>query len=175
MSKLILQDNTQNKQFKPRIYQGKWRGQSRYNYDQGNYQNRYRSNSRDRRTSFRCRGQYRQNYREDHVMLIIIEKTTGKTILEKCKITEVNILEVDIEGIIEMTTLKEVEVGLGTHNIQVTLEGMTEVIVGQDQVQESVLTETELDALSVRNMIILLKTAQTETEKEPEQQIQKNL
>ena len=36
---------------------------------------------------------------------------------------------------------------------------MTEVVAaGQDQVQEPVLTEIELDASSVGNMIILLKT-----------------
>ena len=53
-------------------------------------------------------------------------------------------LEVDIEGIIEMTTLEEEEVGLGKDNIQVILEGMTEiVVVGLDQVQELVLVETE--------------------------------
>ena len=67
----------------------------------------------------------------------------------------------DIEGITDMTILEEVEVGLGTDNIQVILAGMTEVVVvGLDQVQDSVLIETELDALSVRNTIILLKTVQ---------------
>ena len=40
MNKLTAQGNNQNKQFKPKIYQGKWRGQSRNYYDQGNYQNR---------------------------------------------------------------------------------------------------------------------------------------
>ena len=41
----------------------------------------------------------------------------------------------DIEGIIEMTTLEEIEVGLGKGNIQVILAEMTEVaVVGQDQV-----------------------------------------
>ena len=63
MSKLMAQGNNQNKQFGPKIYQGKQRGQSRNYYDQSYYQNRYRSNSGDRRTSFRGRGQYRQNYR----------------------------------------------------------------------------------------------------------------
>ena len=63
MSKLTAQGNNQKKQFKPMIYQGRQREQSRYNYDQGNYQNRYRLNSRDRRTPFRGRGQYGQNYR----------------------------------------------------------------------------------------------------------------
>ena len=63
MSKLKGQDNNQNKQFKPKIYQGRQRGQSGNNYpDHTNYQNRYRLNSRDRRTS--CRDQYGQNYRE---------------------------------------------------------------------------------------------------------------
>ena len=44
MSKLTAQNDNQNKQFKPKIYQGKWRGQTRNfydkNYDQRNYQNR---------------------------------------------------------------------------------------------------------------------------------------
>ena len=63
MSKLTALGNNQNKQFKPKIYQGKRRGQTRNYYDQGNYQNRYRSNSGDRRTSFRGRAQYGQDYR----------------------------------------------------------------------------------------------------------------
>ena len=46
---------------------------------------------------------------EDHVMSIIIEMSLEETILEKCKITEVTILEEYIEGIIEMTTLEEVD------------------------------------------------------------------
>ena len=46
MSKLTAQDNNQNKQFKPKIYESKWRGYLRNyygcnNYDQRNYQNRY--------------------------------------------------------------------------------------------------------------------------------------
>ena len=46
-----------------------------------------------------------------------------------------------------MTMLEEVEVGLGTDNIQVILAEMTEIaVVGLDQVQEPVLIETELDA-----------------------------
>ena len=54
---------------------------------------------------------------EDHIMWIIIEMTLEQTILEECKIIEVKILGVDIEGIIEMTTLEELEVGLGENNI----------------------------------------------------------
>ena len=37
---------------------------------------------------------------------------------------------------------------------------MIEVVVGLDQVQEPVPTETELDAVGVENMIILPRTVQ---------------
>ena len=47
MSKLMAQDNNENKQFKSKVYQGRQSGQSRYNYDQGNYQNRNIANSRE--------------------------------------------------------------------------------------------------------------------------------
>ena len=161
MNKLTAQDNNQKKQFKPKINQGRRRGQSRYNYDQGTYQNRYRSNSGDRRTSFRGGGQYRQNYRGGPHYVNNDWNDFRRDNFRECKITEVKILEVDIEGIIEMTTLEEVEVGLGKDYIQVILEGMTEiVVVGQGQDQEPVLIEIELDALCVGNMIILLKTVQ---------------
>ena len=45
-------------------------------------------------------------------MLIPIEMSSEKKILEECKIIEFRILEVDIEVIKVMTTLEEVEVGL---------------------------------------------------------------
>ena len=68
-------------------------------------------------------------------MSIIIEMTLGEIIIERFKITEVTILEVDIEGIIEITTLEEVDIDLGTDNIQIILVEMTEiVVVGSDQV-----------------------------------------
>ena len=63
MSKLRAQGSNPNRPFKPKIYQGKRRGQTRNYYDQGNYQNRYRSNSRDGRMSFIGKAQYGQNYR----------------------------------------------------------------------------------------------------------------
>ena len=71
MRKLTTQDNSQNKQFKPKIYQGERRGQTRnfydrHSYDQRNYQNRYRSNTADSRISFSGRIQYGQNYRDSH-------------------------------------------------------------------------------------------------------------
>ena len=66
--------------------------------------------------------------------------------LEVYRIIEVKMLKVDIKVIIEMTALEEVEVGLGKDNIGVILVEMTEVVaIGQDQVQEPVLTKTELD------------------------------
>ena len=66
-----------------------------------------------------------------------------------------------------MTILEEVEVDLGEDNIQVILEGIIEaVVVDQDQVPKPVLTEIGLYVLNVGNMIILLKTAQTQKQKE---------
>ena len=159
MNKLTAQDNNENKQFKPKIYQVRWRGQSRYNYDQANYQNRYRLNSGDRRTLFRSRGQNGQNYRGRPHYINNYRNDFRRDNCREIQITEVKIFEVEIEGILEMTTLEEVEIGLGKDNIQVILAEMTEVVVvGQDQVQDPVLIETESNALSVGNMIILLKT-----------------
>ena len=64
---------------------------------------------------------------EDHDMSILSEMTSGETILEKCKLMEFKTLEVDIKVIIiEMSTLEEVEVGLGKDNIQVILAEMIE-------------------------------------------------
>ena len=81
--------------------------------------------------------------------------TLGEKILEDHKIMEAKILEVDIQVIIETRTLEVVEVGLGKDNIQVILEGVT----------EPVPTEIELDVLKVGNMIILLRPVQTHKEK----------
>ena len=66
MSKLTAHDDGQNKQFKPKMYQNKRRGQMRnfhdkHTYDQRNYQNRYRSN---RKISFSGRILCGQNYRD---------------------------------------------------------------------------------------------------------------
>ena len=64
ISKLTAQSSNWNKPYKPKICQGKRRGQTRNYCDQGNYQNRYRSDSGDKRMSFGGRAQYGQNYRE---------------------------------------------------------------------------------------------------------------
>ena len=77
-------------------------------------------------------------------------------ILEECRTTEVNILEEDIEVASGMIILEEVEVGLEKDSILVTLGGMIEAVVDQDQVVEQVPIEIELDASNVGSMIILL-------------------
>ena len=63
VSKLTAQDDNQNKQFKPKIYQCKQREQMTNFYNR-NYQNRYTSNSGGRRISFIDRIKYGQNYRD---------------------------------------------------------------------------------------------------------------
>ena len=67
-------------------------------------------------------------------MIKIIEVILGKTILEICKITEVIILEVDIEVTLGMLTLEKVDVGLGQGWFQVILEEMREAVVNLVQV-----------------------------------------
>ena len=135
MSKQTAQGNNQNKQFNPKIYQGKRRGQTRNYYDQVNYQNRYRSNSGVGECYLGVDLSMDRIIEEDCNMLIIIEMTLEEDILGKHKIIEVRILEVDIEAIIEMTILEEVEIGLGKDNTQVILKGMIKVVVvDQDQV-----------------------------------------
>ena len=67
MSQLTNKNEGLNKQFKPKISQGRRRAQSREIYDrhiygQRGYQDRYRSNSGDRRIQFSGRVQYGQNY-----------------------------------------------------------------------------------------------------------------
>ena len=66
MSKLTAPGNNQNRLFKPKIYQGKGRGQTRNYYNQERYQSRYRSDSDDRYNRIPYIGivQYGQNYRE---------------------------------------------------------------------------------------------------------------
>ena len=87
MSKLTAQDDSQNKQFKPNIYQSKRKGQirnfyNRCNYDQRIYQNRYRSNSGDRRIYSVA------EYNMDRIIEIVlgiirtIEIISGQEILE---------------------------------------------------------------------------------------------
>ena len=71
---------------------------------------------------------------EGHSIIKIIEVTLGEVILEVCKITEVKMLEVDIEVILRMTILEEIEVDPEKDSTLVTLGEMIEAVVDQDQV-----------------------------------------
>ena len=97
---------------------------------------------------------------EDCVVLIIIEMIIEEIISEICKIIEVKILDVNTKGVVETIIFKEVEVGLGKDNIQVILEGVTEIIVSLDQVQKPLLIEIGLGDINVGCMIILLRIVQ---------------
>ena len=87
---------------------------------------------------------------------VILEEEILEGISEQIRITEVQIIDVDIEEIIEMIIMKEVEVCLGIGNILIK-EGMKEGAVGLYQVQEPVQIKIELGVVNVGNMIILLK------------------
>ena len=82
---------------------------------------------------------------EDHSMIKNTEVTLGEEIIEKCKIIEVRILEVDKELMLKTTTLEEIEVGLEKDSTQVILEEMREAVIGSDQDQKGVLIEIGLD------------------------------
>ena len=66
---------------------------------------------------------------------------------------------------IEMIILGEVGVGLGIDNFLIILEGMIKAVVGLEKVQELAPIENGLDAVSVGNMIILLRTVQLHEKK----------
>ena len=92
MSKLTTKDDDLHKQFKPKIFQGKRRGQPRNfydkcNYDQRNFQNRYGSCSGDRRISFSGRIKCGQNYRDRP----IYEQNYRNDLGETCPTLEENI------------------------------------------------------------------------------------
>ena len=122
----------------------KVRGQTRncydLNYDQRSYQNRNRSNSEDRRISFSGRIEYGQNYRDRPRYN---QNYRGDFSLEEMcdlqiRFIENTIIEVDTEETIEMIIMIELGVGQKTDNTQTIPAGMTEVVLGLDQVQELV-------------------------------------
>ena len=165
MSKLTTEDDNQNKQFKPRIYQNKWRGQPRnftieivmfreiIKIDIGQI-----AEIEGHQTEVEV--SIDRIIEEDCIMLITLELIIEEIISEICRIIEVKVLKVDMEGNIKMIILEELGVGLETGNIQAILEGMIEVVVGLDQVQEPALIGIELVAINIGNMIILLRTVQ---------------
>ena len=131
MSKLTVQGNNQNKQFKPKLHQGKRRGKQEIILIKAIF----RIDSDQIVVIAECDlgvglGMDRI-IEEGHNMLIIIEMTLEEETLGKGKIMEVSI----IEAIIETTPLEEVEVGSGKDSIQVILEGMINaVVVDQDHI-----------------------------------------
>ena len=138
MSKLTTQDDSQNKQFKTKTYQGKRRGQARnfydrHSYDQRNYQNRYKTNSGDRRISFSGRLQYGQNHRDSPTYNQNYINVFGEDILEgiwdQIRVIEDKTIEMDIEEITEVVIMKEVGVGLEKDGFQIMSERTTEVVV----------------------------------------------
>ena len=91
---------------------------------------------------------------------VILEDEISDGNCDQIRIIEIKTIQVDIEEIIEMIIMKEVELGLGIDSIQITPEGMIEVIVSLDQIQELVPIEIELDAINVGNMITSLRIVQ---------------
>ena len=158
VSKLTGQGSSQNRPFKPKIYQGKRRGQPRNYYDQDRYQIRYRSNSGDRRMWYRGRAQYGQNYRGRSKYDQNHRGDSRRGNVRGVQNYRGQNLEVDIEVTLEMTTLEEVELGLEKDSTWVTLDEMREAVVGLDQVQELLPIEIESDVLRVGSTIILPKT-----------------
>ena len=66
------------------------------------------------------------------IIEVILEEEISEGICNQIRIIEVKIIEADIEENIEMVIMKEVEVGLGRHSVQIIPEGMIEVVVGLD-------------------------------------------
>ena len=73
----------------------------------------------------------------DQGIIKTIEVILEEEISNQIRITEVKIIEVDIEETIEMIIMKEAEVGLGIDNIPI-IEGTIGATIGLDQVEESV-------------------------------------
>ena len=87
---------------------------------------------------------------------MILEEEMLEEISDQIRFKEDRISE-DIKEIIGMKILNEAEVGLERGSFKITSEEMTEIImVGLDQ--KPVLTERELDVISVGRMIISQKT-----------------
>ena len=167
MSKLTSLKYIQNKQFKPKIYQGKRRGQminfyDKHNYDQRNYLNRYRSDSRDRWILFIGRIQcgwdyidgtgYEQKYRNDFRRHHFRRNMRTNQTYRGQNYRGGNRRNYQNEQI-----KRWVGVDLEKCSIQLILDGMTEVaVVDLVRIQTSKI-ETGSYVINVENMITLLK------------------
>ena len=107
-SKLPAQGDSQNRPFKPKMYQEKRKGQTR-NYCN---QDRYQGSIDQTVVIGECHVEVELStdkiIEEGHSMIRITEVILEKEILEKCKITEVRILEVDIKIALGMIILEEI-------------------------------------------------------------------
>ena len=79
---LTAQGSYQNRPFKPKIYQGQRRGQTRNYYDQGKYQNRFRSNGEIGECHIEVELSMDIIIEEGCSMITIIEITLEEKILE---------------------------------------------------------------------------------------------
>ena len=84
-----LHGSSQNRPFKPKVYQGKRREQDRNHYNQDRYQGRYRSNHRVGECHIEVELSMDKIIEEGHSMIKITEVNLGEEILEVCKIIEV--------------------------------------------------------------------------------------
>ena len=69
---------------------------------------------------------------------VILEEEILEGIYSQIRITEIKFVEMDTGKSIERIIMKEVKVGLGIDSILIKPEGMIEVIVGLDHIQELV-------------------------------------
>ena len=168
MSKLTDQDSEQNEQFKPKIYQGKRRGQmgnfyDKHNYEQRNYQNRYRTDSRDRRVSLsggiQCgrdyidRPRYEQNYRHNFRRGNFRGNMRSNQMYRGQNYRGGYRREYRNENYGRCRSSQEKD------KTKMVIEEMIEVaVVDLGQVQEQVPIEIESDAVNVQSVIILQKT-----------------
>ena len=134
MSKLTAQASSQNRLFKPKIYQGKGEDKEEIIMIKINIKIDTDQTVEIGECHIEVELSTYRIIEEGHSMIKIAEVILGKEILEDCKIIEVRSLEVDIQVTLEAKTLKEVEVGLEKDSIQVMLEEMSKRVAGPDQV-----------------------------------------
>ena len=93
------------------------------------------------------------------IVEMILKEEILEEIWDQIRIIEDKTIEMEIEDITELITMKEVGEGLEKDIFQIMSEGMTDaVVVGLDQVQELVLLEIGLNVIDIESMIILQKT-----------------
>ena len=118
MSKLIAWSSSQKRPFRPKIYQGKMRGQIVIIIIKIDIKECIDQTVVIEECHIEAELNTDKIIEEGHSMIKITEMILGKEILEERKITDIRILELDIEVILGMIILEEVEVGLETDSIR---------------------------------------------------------